>query len=182
MRADVWLFPFLNLYGIGGYSGGKADLNLTVLPGVQGLSQKVRIPTIEYEGPTYGGGAVLAGGYKKLFVMVDCNYTITDLDLLDSDVDTLVVDWRIGWRQRLGRVHGSLWLGAMYQNASQTMTGTVFLSPEDPPLRFEVDQTTDKPWNLLIGTQWELGRHWWVLVEGGLGERNQLLGSLSYRF
>jgi len=181
-RADVWLFPFLNLYGVAGYSGGIADLNLTVLPGFQNLSQTIRIPSITYEGPTYGGGGVIALGYKNLFGMFDANYTVTDLDLLNSDVHTVVLDWRLGWRQKIGWVHGSLWVGAMYQKSSQTMSGTVAMSPGNPPLNFEVDQTTDEPWNLLIGTQWELGRHWWVLIEGGVGERHQIVGSISYRF
>lgn len=182
LRVDAWLFPFLNLYGIGGYSRGRADLGLTVLPGVQGLTKEVQLPTLRYQGPTYGAGMLLAGGYRNWFATIDTNRTVTRLDLLDSQVDTWVVDARVGWRQKFGNVHGSLWLGAMYQKSSETMTGSVLLAPGAPPLRFEVDQTTDAPWNLLLGTQWEIGRHWWVLIEAGVGERKQLLGSVSYRF
>lgn len=182
LRADVWLFPFLNLYGIGGYSFGTADLGLTVLPGAAGLTKELRIPTLSYRGITYGGGAVAAGGYKNVFLTLDANRTATRLDLLDSRVDTVVVGARLGWRQRFAEVHGSWWLGGMYQRTSQTMSGSVSPSPDVPPLRFEVDQTTSQPWNLLIGTQWEIGREWWCLIEAGLGSRKQLLGSVSYRF
>lgn len=182
LRADVWLFPFLNLYGIGGYSFGTADLGLTVLPGAAGLTKELRIPTLSYRGITYGGGAVAAGGYKNVFLTVDANRTATRLDLLDSRVDTVVVGVRLGWRQRFDEVHGSWWLGGMYQRTSQTMSGSVSPSPDAPPLRFEVDQTTSQPWNLLIGTQWEIGREWWWLIEAGMGSRKQLLGSVNYRF
>ncbi|MEG1971206.1 MAG: hypothetical protein RR101_13935 [Burkholderiaceae bacterium] len=182
LRADVWLFPFLNVYGIGGYSRGKAVLGLTLLPGAQGLTKEIRIPTLRYEGPTYGGGVVLAGGYKNFFATLDANRTTTRVDLLDSHVNTVVVGSRLGWRQKFGDVHGSWWLGAMYQKSSQTMTGSVSAAADAPSIRFEVDQTTDKPWNLLIGTQWELGPHWWCLLEGGLGDRKQVLGSVNYRF
>ena len=38
-------------------------------------------------------------------------------------------------------------------------------------------------WNMIIGTQFQLNKHWMIRAEYGfLGSRNQLIGGLQYRF
>lgn len=44
---------------------------------------------LDFEGKTYGGGAVLA--------TLDANYTRTNLDILDGDISALVITPRIGY-------------------------------------------------------------------------------------
>lgn len=69
LRADMWLFPFLNVYALAGKMTGKSEtsVNYTVkLP--FGLQKKGRIDnfSLDLDGYLYGGGIVLAGGYEKL--------------------------------------------------------------------------------------------------------------------
>jgi len=64
-RLDAWLFPFLNVYGVFGYTSG--DMTGTVgLPAILELgipAQQLPL-AISYSGPTYGGGGTIAGGFK----------------------------------------------------------------------------------------------------------------------
>jgi hypothetical protein len=182
LRLDAWIFPFLNLYGIFGYTSGKADLGLTINALTPGGSPTTFPLDIDYDGATYGGGIVLGGGYGRLFCMVDTNLTHTDLDIVDSHIKTLVVDSRVGWRDKIGMIHASFWIGAMYQVVQETLYGSVILKPGDAPLWFSVDQRTDHPWNTLLGTQWEFTEEWVVLVEGGFGDRDQILAGITRRF
>ena len=64
-RLDAWIFPFLNLYGILGYTSGEMDgvVGLPAVPLLRIPAQELPI-SISYEGPTFGGGATLAGGFK----------------------------------------------------------------------------------------------------------------------
>jgi hypothetical protein len=86
-RLDAWLFPFLSVYGLVGYTAGhmEGQLFLPDIPKLNIPSQVLPL-NIGYEGPTYGGGCTLAGGFKvsewrglTLFAVLDVNYTVTDL-------------------------------------------------------------------------------------------------------
>jgi len=95
-RIDAWLFPFLNLYGILGYTSGEMDgkVELPTIPIL--LPNGGELPLlIGYEGPTFGGGVTLGGGVPlnqtkttTLFGVVDANYTVTDLDFTDEALFT----------------------------------------------------------------------------------------------
>lgn len=183
VRVDAWILPFLNVYAIGGYNKGdaKADLSpaMQAMAGAMGIS----IPNaIGFEGPIYGAGMIVAGGYKELFATVEANYTITDLNLLKSDVRTWVVDPRIGWRHSFGRnMIGSFWVGAMYQECQETVSGDISLG--GVPASFSVDQSSKDPWNYLVGTRWEIDKNWSAMVElGGLTDRKQLAVAVGTRF
>lgn len=95
-RFDVWIFPFLNVYGLAGNteSSNTVDVRFS-LPG--------RLPfEVEFEddfdtnGGTYGGGLILAWGHKQLFTVVDANRTHTDLGSLAGKVDATIVSLRGG--------------------------------------------------------------------------------------
>jgi hypothetical protein len=181
-RLDVWLLPFLKIYGVGGYTKGESRATATI-PGLGG----VRFPfVLNYEGFTYGGGATLAYGYKQLFVSLDYNYTETQLDTADSRITAHVLTPRLGWHGKLGKLKGAAWLGTMYQGIGQEFRGTLDVSlPSAPgpiPVRYEVDQDATDPWNLIIGLEWQITRHLHFVVEGGVVGREQILTSVTFRF
>ncbi|MNE63687.1 hypothetical protein D3C80_1590520 [compost metagenome] len=48
--------------------------------------------------------------------------------------------------------------------------------------RFEVKQHLQSPWNVLVGTQYEITRNFNVLTEFGFSQRNSFMVSGEYRF
>jgi hypothetical protein len=62
-RLDVWLLPFLNVYGLVGYTRGRTRGSLFVTLPALGINEVLPL-LAEFNGPTYGGGATVAGGYR----------------------------------------------------------------------------------------------------------------------
>jgi len=181
-RLDVWLLPFLNLYGVAGYTKGESEATATI-PGLGNLQFPF---VLNYEGFTYGGGVTLAYGYKQLFVSLDYNYTETQLDIADSRITAHVFTPRLGWHGQLGKLKGAAWLGTMYQGIDQEFRGTLDVSlpgaPGPIPVNYQVDQKPTHPWNLIMGLEWQISRHLHLVVEGGVVGREQILSSLTFRF
>lgn len=196
VRPDVWVLPFLDLYGIAGYVNGHGNVDLR--PG--GLPAAIaRFPKydlhLQFEGPTVGVGGTLAGGFKPfgdrstiVFGLTDLNFTRTFLDFrnvvstLDS-VDVMVFSSRLGVRERivekspLGEIYVSVWGGGMYQRVQDVMSGSVA-----GLIDFSADVDAVNPWNTLIGGRVEIGRNTVLTVEGGLGDRRSLMVELGIRF
>ncbi len=181
-RLDAWLFPFLNVYGVVGYTKGDSGATATI-PALGNLQFPFQL---DYEGVTYGGGVTLAYGYKELFAAVDYNFTLTDLDIADSKITAHVVTPRVGWQGEVAGLKGALWLGTMYQGIAQEFRGQLTVSvpglPGPIPVRYAVDQKAANPWNLVFGGEWRISPHWDLAVEGGALGRRQILSSLTFRF
>jgi len=197
-RMDMWLLPFLNIYGIYGYINGEAELDVNIpaisvdLPIIGTIpiteAQTVNLD-IDYEGSTYGGGMTLAGGYKNFFGSLDANYTYSDIDVANSEIETYTISPRLGILLDPKAIKGSLafWVGAMYMDYEQTVTDTIDLSTVSAlfpsvELDFEIDIKNDHPWNFLFGGQWELTKRWQFVAEGGMGDRKHLITGLFFRF
>ena len=183
MRFDAWVLPFLNVYGIAGYVSGEGRTTVT-LPAIPPItSEPRRFPaTIDYKGPTYGGGVTLAGGYKHLFVAIDANYTITDLqEAFTADINTLTVSPRVGWNGKFGWFKGAVWAGGMFIRPSQILTAEAKL-PSGERLTLRIRQRAIGLWNTVLGFSWDITPHFDFLVEGGFGKRDQVTTSLTLRF
>jgi len=192
-RLDAWLFPFLSIYAVGGYTAGHME-GLINLPPVRvlGIPAQALPLNIGYEGPTYGGGGTLAGGFKvsdwrglTLFAVADANYTVTDLDFTDKRLFTdtkataFVFSARVGLRGKVSEtMHAALWMGTMFQDVSEALVGR----SADQSFAFLVVQGPVAPWNALIGGRVEVGRHLDLMVEGGVGTRTSIMGGLGFRF
>src|SRR6185295_4360690 len=66
-RADVWLLPFLNVYGLFGETAGTTKPVLAFANGQTLESQ------VDYNRFSYGAGMTVAGGWKAWFLMLDAN-------------------------------------------------------------------------------------------------------------
>ena len=192
-RLDMWLLPFANIYGILGYIDGEAELDVN-LPGITIGPYPILNPQtisfdIDYSGTTVGVGITLAGGYKNFFGSLDANYSYSEIDVVDGDIETLTISPRLGVLVDPAAVKGSfaLWIGAMYMDYKQTVTDSVNLKELDPnlpsvDLEFEIDIENEEPWNFLMGGQWEITKRWQMMVEGGVGNRRQLIFGTLFRF
>lgn len=174
LKLDVWLLPYLNIFGLIGNLDGKTrvDLSRAELP----------IPltrlTIDYDGEVYGGGITLSGGGAHYFGSLTGIYTETDLSGdFDSSVEALVLTPKVG----LYGSRGAFWIGAMYQDASESHAGTVgvpFLGQVD----FAVELREQDEWNFLVGMSGALTEHLFLELEGGVAGRLTSSLSLTYRF
>jgi hypothetical protein len=198
-RLDLWLLPFANIYGIFGYINGEAELDLDIgqiasnlpisgLPPIIGPRGTIDL-NIDYNGTTFGGGLTLAGGYKNFFASIDGNYTYSNIDVVDGKIRVYTISPRVGMLLNPESVPGSLalWVGAMYMRYRQTVTDDINLQELDGRLPsveidFKLDVKNEHPWNFLFGTQWEITKRWQVVAEGGVGNRQQVLTGLFFRF
>jgi hypothetical protein len=194
LRTDLWVFPFLNIYGLFGYLGGSIKTGVGI-PGdltADGNPMKVDAD-IEYNGGTYGFGIDVAGGYESIFVLIDSNFAWTNVDVSDTLIKTFAFSPKIGIlledKELFGR--GTIWLGTMYLNFDMTVNGSIAtskISAELPDvlgadsLDYSAKISPIGKWNMLIGGSWELTPHWLFLAEVGFIKRTQFIMGGSYRF
>jgi len=192
-RLDMWLLPFANIYGIFGYINGEARLNINV-PAISIGNMPITDPinvslNVDYHGTTYGGGMTLGGGYKNFFATLDGNYTYSNIDVADSEIETYTITPRLGMMVDSAVIPGSLalWVGTMYMNYRQTVTDSINVNTPIPgfpllELDFEIDIKNEQPWNFLFGSQWEITKRWQFMAEGGIGNRKHVITGLFFRF
>lgn len=180
VRADLWVLPFLNVYGIVGKTTGQAkDLTLNVAPGV--LPPGVTIPaTFDYSGNVYGVGMTLAGGYKHVFGSYDVNYTRSHVDLLKGRIPSITHGIRLGVLTTLGKVRAAFYTGGFHESIRGQLTGTGLIPGLNPDFSLKV--TPHQGWDALAGTNLEITKHITVTAEGGFSGRKQFLISPGIRF
>ena len=191
-RFDVWPLPFLNLYGVAGYTRGNTRGRVTVTGPVFGLLNQ-EIPLLaEFHGPTVGGGVTVALGMKitewrdlTAFMVGDVNHTVTFLSfkgetlIAETKPHATVAAPRFGLRGSVTEsISASMWVGAMYQRIQEEIAGSV----SGRSLEFIINQRAASPWNTLVGGRLELGSHFGALVEGGFGGRSSVLAAMEVRF
>jgi hypothetical protein len=190
MRLDAWLLPFANVYGLFGYLNGNTELDVNVpgltvdvpIIGPVPISDSFTIPLdVDFDGFTYGGGITLAAGYESIFGTLDMNYTRSEINLTEGEVTTLTISPRLGILTESSAIKGSmaLWIGAMYMDYKETITGSINLREIDPELPdlildYEVKIKNKDKLNFIFGGMWEFTKRWQVMAEGGVGERKQL--------
>lgn len=174
LKVDVWVLPFLNVFGVIGNVDG--DTSIVLMPPFPEIE-------VDYHGVVYGGGAILAGGWKQLFVSLTGTYTGTDLDEEDSTTYGWICQPRVGVRlaEEGDENNVSLWIGAMYQQVTETHEGDVDVPPLGP-VTYDVKLEDDAPWNYLAGISVAIGRHWQLTAEAGFGERQNVELDATFRF
>jgi hypothetical protein len=182
LKADAWLLPFLNVYALAGYVHNVSNTTLNVkhiLPG--GADQEIKVDT-ELSGAVGGLGLTLAGGYKNLFVVADCNYSKTGLGF-DDKFTALIASLRMGYSGKIGDVPLQVWLGVSSWDTANTASSHVDLGGGGT-LVFEADQGPLKKLMYDIGGNFELKRWFQMVVDVGVdgaGGYFAVLGP-TYRF
>lgn len=158
----------------------RCPIEAPIIPSQPTLDSQI---DLNYKGDVYGGGMTIAGGYKDFFGMIDMNKTYTNLDISSVDAKAIVTSARLGWNGKLGIFEGSLWLGAMHQDINQTLDLKLDL-PADLGFieSISIDQSTAEPVNGVIGGRWTFTEEFEALLEFGVGQRQSVLISGSYRF
>lgn len=182
LKVDVWLLPFLNVFGIYGRIDGQtgvdlAGLNLGLPPGVDRFN-------INYDGDVFGGGIVLVYGGERWFGSVTATFTDTDLSGdFQSTVQASTIQPRIGLRTDRNI---EVWLGGYIIDADESHTGTVNLDLGFGlgiiPIDFAADLSQKTRFNPSVGLHMSLDNGWEATVEVGGGDRTTALGNITYRF
>ena len=127
-RPDIWVLPFLNVYGLFGYGRSHTEVNLVAPIALKSVvDQKIS---------TKGLGVMTAFGVGPVWLSVDANWTWNKPELLDKPVKVGVMGLRIGqtftFKQRPDR-NIAIWAGAMRVKMSSDTKGAIAMKDALPP-------------------------------------------------
>ncbi|HLO79819.1 MAG TPA: hypothetical protein VK166_02605 [Chitinophagaceae bacterium] len=126
-RPDLWVLPFMNVYGIFGYTQGKTSVSLTAPVAFNAVA--------DLKGYTYGFGTTFAGGVGKYFIVGDFNWTWSAMDILDKPAASSITSFRFGRNFPINaqkeRLFG-VWAGLMKFKLASGTQGKVTLSDVIP--------------------------------------------------
>ncbi|HEV8245851.1 MAG TPA: hypothetical protein VGP93_08780 [Polyangiaceae bacterium] len=153
IKADAWLLPFLNVYGIVGKIWNKSDTTVNVtlpplVPGGASRSFTTTLPTT-LEGTVKGVGVTLAGGYESFFGALDVNWAKADLGF-DERFKAVIASARAGWNGSADGRPLRAWANLTYWDTAATAKSSV-PHPDGGTLNFEVEQGPKHPWTYGIG-------------------------------
>ena len=120
IRPDLWVLPFLNVYGIIG--GGTTQTDVTLLSPVGfETSQKFSVDS-------YGFGATLTGAFGPIWIAWDNNYNFADVEVVVEPVPAFNSSLRIG--HAIPDVNHpertlSIWAGVFYQIIQNDTQGNI---------------------------------------------------------
>jgi hypothetical protein len=193
VKADMWLFPFLDV--MAGFGKVNVDVNLGLrdiplyfdpgnaagpLQHDPGFVYGDKIVPMKFGGDYYTFGGVLAGGYKRFYGAVDMSAVKTTLQgsasLSADGFWTYTAAPKIGYNAGLSQIY----VGARYLSKNEHYKGTVPLA-SGSNLGFDVKIKTSS-WVGNFGLRTVIRKHWEILMESALGTRYQITGGVGYRW
>jgi len=138
-RPDIWILPFLNVYGLFGYGSSTTEVNLTA---------PVEMKSVVTQNlSTAGFGVMGAFGLGPLFMSVDANWTWTQPELLKDPVLAKVLGVRLG-KSFVFRNHPerniAVWVGGMRARMNSATVGSIRMADAIPQETWDrVDEIVD---------------------------------------
>lgn len=136
IRADAYIFPFLNVYGIIGYMPYASTMVK--------LAEPVQITSNpKQSGYNYGLGIMGAGGVGPVWIQADYNATWANMELLQNKVFTQISGIRVGHVFSLNNPQKniSIWIGVMGIFLNNETLGEISLGDVFPDISQEkIDQ------------------------------------------
>src|SRR5262245_5856226 len=137
LRPDIWLFPFLNVYGILGRSAASTEVNYGIwLPDSAGNEQQVvSLGTkVDFTANTFGLGLTPTLGVGGGWLALDMNFTWTDVPQLNEPAQAFVFDPRAGksFRLRNPDENINLWVGGFRLKLNTGTSGSIPLGDALP--------------------------------------------------
>jgi hypothetical protein len=147
IRPDIWLFPFLNVYGLMAFAKTSTEINAGVwLPDFDSTwSQVSTLSTkAEFEATSLGFGLTPTFGIAGAWVALDMNCLWTNVSALDKPVFTFVFGPRVGktFKFRNPEMNIAAWVGGFRLKFSSETSGSINLTELFPvaELQAKVDQ------------------------------------------
>jgi len=137
LRPDIWLYPFLNVYGIFGVSAASTDVGYGIwLPDSSGREQEIlHLGTkVDFTAATLGFGLTPTIGVGGGWLALDMNFTWTDVPQLSKPAQSFVFDPRMGKTFKLRRrdENINIWAGGFRLAINTGTTGSIPLSDALP--------------------------------------------------
>jgi hypothetical protein len=138
IRPDVWVLPFLNVYGIFAQSKGSTEVGYGLwLPDSSGGEQQVfsAESIVEFDATTAGFGITPTIGVGGGWLALDMNFTWTDVPQLNEPASAFVFDPRIGKSFKLGddpNRNINFWVGGFRLKINTGTTGSIPLGDALP--------------------------------------------------
>lgn len=137
VRPDIWLFPFLNIYGILGKAQASTNVNFGVwVPdGYGGETEVLSTGTVvEFNTSTFGLGFTPTIGVGGGFLALDMNVAWTDVPQLSKPAQSFVFGPRFGKNFKLKKPERSfaVWVGGFRVNFRSETNGSLSLSEVFP--------------------------------------------------
>jgi len=139
IRPDLWVLPFLNVYGIFGYGNTHTEVNLVKPIDLQSI--------VDQSIATYGFGVLAAAGIGPVWFTADANFTWNKPELLDEATRVNVVGLRLGKTFKFKNHPDSniaVWVGAMSVNMQSETRGQIKLGDAIPGLEDKADEIVNK--------------------------------------
>ena len=132
VRPDIWLFPFLNVYGIFAKSNFNTDVDFTIrVPNGPGYEDILTAQTTaSFQAVTTGFGITPTMGVGGYWVALDFNMSWTDIPELKDPAQAFVFGPRIGKAIHFKKPERSLavWVGGFRLSIASSTTGALPLS------------------------------------------------------
>ncbi len=126
-RPDLWIFPFLNVYGLFGYGASTTEVNLVApIPLYSSVTQNMT---------TQGFGVMSGFGLGPVWVAIDANWTWTKPELLEDPVLAKVLGIRMGKTFQFANKPESnvaFWIGGMRARLNSETLGSIRLGDALP--------------------------------------------------
>jgi opacity protein-like surface antigen len=127
VRPDIWIFPFLNVYGIFGVGGSITEVNIESVFGNEDLSFS---SSVDQKINTAGVGVMAAGGVGPVWISGDFNVTWNKPELLDKATLAIVMGLRLGKTFTFKKKPYSniaVWIGTMRVDIQSETIGAIKL-------------------------------------------------------
>ena len=120
VRGDLWVLPFLNMYGFVGHAWVTTDVT---------LSEPLEFNTVvKQEGPYVGLGATATVGIKHNWLAIDFNYAWTQPEKLSQPVEGRILGFRYGRAMKIkNNQRLAFWIGTMNQKLKSGTDGSIGL-------------------------------------------------------
>ena len=193
-KADVWLFPFLNLMAIVGAGNNKLEGDLVINNELRDFFEKlpgwiIDVPNIPKSIPIntnitseiYGGGATLAGGIGNFNLSI--NYQLMFTRIVEANTTNMVniITPLFGYMSPFGV---NFMLGGQGQFYNTKVSGYIEFDDKDGnhhKLNYKVDFEPVQ-WNVMFGIYKVFSKHWEISLQTGFGDRTSITAIFGYRF
>lgn len=146
VRPDIWVLPFLNVYGLFGFGSSTTDVNVIAPINLNAV--------VEQDFSTKGFGIMGAGGIGPIWVSVDVNWTWNNPKLLDKPVAVNVMGIRMGHTfvfKKNPKRNIAVWVGGMRAKMGSETSGQITLNEAIPDFIEKKDQIVADYWSWYDG-------------------------------
>jgi hypothetical protein len=143
VRPDLWVLPFLNVYGIFGTGSSNTAVRFS-------LGDQEFESIVDQGLSTAGVGILAAGGLGPVWFSVDANWTWNKPELLDEATKVNVLGIRIGHTfvfKNKPQSNIALWVGGMRVKMNSKTAGEIRLGDAIPGLEDKADEIYNNYWD-----------------------------------